>query len=451
MNYEKKYLKYKKKYLDLNKQRGGGVVPETPDGFKIKHCNPTEYEIPCVIQIPKLPRERSQWVITRPLTSPKGQEGAFGDMYLGYLPPKEDIKIIKLNILDTLQVTEKVYSTNKIEHIENEICLQNIAANVLEISPKIEDYWICENAEISRAVIIMEKVGSITLNEYLNQVFRNMDNSDYDEPDKIKQLYNLYIAFYLSIALFMKLNQSNIIHGDSHFNNIMLTLDDKNNVVQAHIIDYGRALDIRNVSVDLNTKINENINAGEFKKNPSLIKEFNDFFRSDLEKMLNNPVLGIKIKINEFKQEEQIGINTNGTPIKGQIFINRLKHFCDTLQMNSIFLYYTYLVISDNLEEVIASFDINKTNEDINYKINDMRKDIQFLMEKINAKIYHDIDYIIKFGGSFKYRIDIIKKQIDIYYDKIVNTDDKPSVWLKNIMASSKPFHKKIIEMQVIP
>ncbi len=447
MNYEKKYLKYKKKYMMM---RGGGINPYeqidpiTKQPFKINNCNPLGDEIPCSISIRKNKLGLSRWTILRNLKSEgaeakkRQQQGDFGDVFFGYLDNPEQIKIIKNIILDyknDIEVKSDLTPEQKIEYIKqekdkiinNEICLQNIAAD-LNISPKIEDYWKCENSP--NAVIIMEKVSELTLTKFLHDVLKSMDEMGVGDTDisKIRKLYNVYIAIKFTIAKFIKLNHNNIIQGDSHFNNVMVSLDGEGDVVNVHIIDYGKAKSIKQLSEEMIEKVAENNRRGLFLDNTKIINSYNDFIHHDINELLYNNKFGIKIRITEFERfvkdiedEKQrttasSAASASAADIKDAPLIARLIFkYCNEFRINSIFYYYALLVISEDLEKNIAKHYKYRNKDEINDTIRGMYTNFETFIDTINGRIKKDIQYFMNLGLKFYKDYDTINEKISSY------------------------------------
>ncbi len=509
-SFEKKYLKYKNKYLSIKNKIGGGVDEESSRDTKIGECRPSSLKLDCDFEIPRLNGKLFKWKIINTISSPssaaktvKGAElGAFGIIYVGklleytetYKPiwhvgePKplekselikegKEAKIIKLNILDYWQVDNKdlgLYSSEKLDQIKNEICLQNIAAT-LGITPKIEDYWICESDDPTKlqAVIVMEKVGTIPFKGYLDKCREYLDLSYedackelgiiYNEENKervdianLTMIYNVYYGFIYSVILFMKLNYNYIIHGDSHLNNVMITLNEKNIISDVHIIDFGKSLNLRQMSINLKNNLNFNTERNHIMENVHLINIYNDFLMYDLDFMFStNNAIGI------IREMEVIVKNKLTEPEDLKI---KLFKCIEEGGINSMFLYYTYSVIYDRIIEIKKTH-FNKNRFEIKRTFNLFDKSIDNLLEEIQKKMKNDVVYFNKLSNQELMKLeqtqnvvetieknnDMINKlnvKLNTYINKYEDNGD--AEFIKHMKAETITFRKRIINIPII-
>ncbi len=431
MNYEKKYLKYKKKYMML--QQGGaiavgGILPT--EGvvmnpkyenrpYDITTCNVNDGIIPCEIEIPKLVgtlpngMNTSGWVLQSISQSP----GVSGEVYFGKLygdEPLRAIKFIKLNIGILRDENRKHKMGNDDEpdlsrYIHNEICLQNIAA-YLNIAPKILDYWLCENTHTG--VIVMEIAGNINLLRYMDQIRENLDDPVMEPAMKIQKLYNLYFACKLLIAKLMKLNHNHIIHNDLHLENIFVTLNDEGNVTDVNIIDYGLATGLKDKLQRLTSKIRENIEAGKIIKNIGLFNDFKEYALTDFTKIYSE----IKRKITEFMV--RYGESSGESFISnGNININSLLYYCALLVICTEIEKHSkevYTGAFSDINEDGEEFTANDSRKEVNIFIRDMyRDDIGSFKNKLIEEFTKGINFMTA---------DEVKAQLETF--EWVDTDE---------------------------
>ncbi len=409
MDYEKKYLKYKKKYMML--QKGGALDAATvaaaeataqtkhaakiaaanaagnpaPDAFRpfgIRNCNTTNDIVPCVLPIPKFGVNGVQNVSNWRLIRRSDSRGIAGEIYYGNINNDPQIRIIKYIMANPHVIVNFIPPLSR--YVNNEICVQHIAST-LGIAPRIIDYWTCEDSD--NAVIVMEVGGSLNLSELINQIIVNLDNEhlnifytaeeDDDEDDneerrvnrlKLKQLYSLYFAYKLSLAKIIKLNHNHIIHGDFHLQNIMVNL--VNNIVtDVKIIDFGLSTKLDERSHEIAAQIQNNIANGNILDNIQLMRGFNELILQDYTKLL--------IEFNRLRQE-----------FADHHRIARLEEFIQNRRINSIYYYYALELICEELNDHLRLAYANKTQEAVDQIIQNMYEDdIVIFIEQINDKI----------------------------------------------------------------
>jgi serine/threonine protein kinase len=434
MNYEKKYLKYKNKYINLHQnisKIGGGIDldvakqtlidqavisaretgksqqyidtiianPTTIKPYNITKCNTLDEPIECPLPINKKPSEVSTWRLIKKLSS----HGAEGEIYLGYLNNPREVKIIKYVNIINLPLPEAA------QQIKNEVCLQNIAA-LFNIAPRIYDYWLCE--ERNTAVIVMDKGGDFTLANYLNQIKLILD-TPLDNNHKIKHVCNLYFAYKLIIMKLIKLNHNYILHLDLHLENILVSVNDDNNVIDVHIIDYGKSRRLDLISLEAGRQINIYIEGGNIINNALGLAHYATLVSKDYFAMLKNETNGILVYLSDYKRNS---------------FRDKLIEFCNTLDINSIYYYYMLLVISKELTLITER---GGFYENVNDTIENMYEvDIDGIIQEISTLIKLDINYLISFGVQFINSIDDINARLD-EFDEVNIAELKEAIFEK--------------------
>ena len=432
MNYEKKYLKYKKKYLNLSQdkylnKKGGGLdidaakeasknqaiksarergnvklreqIEANPSNLKpynITKCNILENTIECPLAINKVPTEQSLWKLVEKISA----QGTEGEVYLGYLTDETELKIIKyINIMNLSMDQAR-------EQIQNEVCLQNIAA-IFTIAPPIVDYWLCE--QTNTAVIVMEKGGTITLNRYLQQVMEILDTPDINNNDKLKQVCNLYFAYKLTIMKLIKLNHNYILHLDFHLENILVSLNENGDVIDVRIIDFGKSFRLDLKSQEAHEKMIEKIGAFQNIKCAMDFAHYATLVSKDYYAILKNETNGILVHLSDYKRGP---------------FKDRLLQFCEKLDINSIYYYYILLVISKELNSIIEK---GPYYEDVNDQITNMYDtDIDGIIQEISTLIKIDIEYLSSFG--VKFNIEEINIKLNEFEDELDISEFKQNI-----------------------
>ncbi len=385
------YLKYKKKYLML-KGRGSISINIDPSLNDITNCVGTNEVIPCPVPINRIVYNTDnikEWKVERILN----ERGLNGLIYIGYLEGHNDdlkiIKHIKLNNISADNAKKQIY---------NEICLQNIASS-LNIAPQIYDYIICDTD--NTAVIVMEKVGNLTLDSYFKNICENLDNPEISNENKIIDIINLYVAYKLVITKLMILIQNNIVHCDFHLNNIMVKTNSTGQVENVFFIDFGLSQTLQNISSKANIDISENIQENKFSDNAILFNHYYTLTHKDLFVFYYNEDNGINEKINKYKEKHFcIKLKELATDMSNNVFT-----------INSIYYYYALQIIKKEILDTYI-YNLYSTN---NLEIWDkiiafFDYDLDLFVPMITDKIKDELCYISSFFQNSQYNMDNIEQ-----------------------------------------
>jgi serine/threonine protein kinase len=194
-------------------------------------CFPSDLKVPCHLELEN--RYEGKWEIKEL----KVDSGASGDIYYG----KSDRNgRIQNYIVKYIRNSEE-------DEISREICYQNLTSKY-NISPKILDYWYCKGNK--SAIIIMEKVGNMTLYSYLEHLSKS---------DNLYSTLGLIKIFYILLNKILLMNDIGIFHFDMHLKNVMVLINN-DEIKDVFIIDFGKAYNTKEIVFPLFTEFNDMVN-----------------------------------------------------------------------------------------------------------------------------------------------------------------------------------------------
>jgi serine/threonine protein kinase len=199
------------------------------------NCSRDESEYSCAKAL-GINIEQRDWV----MDVIRRDAGSVGQIYTVWDKRNPDDKYIMKYIVNK-------YGSGKI-CLDNEVRFQNLAST-LGLAPRVLDAWLCKQNNMN-SIIVMDFVGGITLEKFLS----DSHDSHGQTFANFKKIMQLFRILYLLNCKVYKLNQAGVIHHDLNFGNILVKLaEDSINVIDVHLIDFGRSVDTNYIFQDIYT------------------------------------------------------------------------------------------------------------------------------------------------------------------------------------------------------